>query len=368
MMKQDDLAQEQYLPRKPLQEFLHRLASVRGTRLESRLLWEYFRDAFPYRPGGAENRRWLLMALQEAVDQGIIRLPSLRGNCWDRTVEPPLPTIVWKIQPHKIQRDESWREYPWLPQLAWVSQMATLSQEYELFLKRVQQALREGELQRLAPMKYRSLQLTGNEKRLGELIHTPLFQPGRLSLALLGCVPDVPPLALEEMRESHVALVFENAAAFRTASQVLKQYQHPPYGMLGFGGGRGFERSILHFQFIERHISRIEYVGDLDRPGLHIARGAERLAQREGLPPVLPARGLHRAMLASIRQFGYPEGLEYQDRERRNDPDDEELVSWLPEDVRLECLTIIRAGKRIPEEVLGPDELQRVWQEVFDAS
>jgi hypothetical protein len=138
--------------------------------------------------------------------------------------------------------------------------------------------------------------------------------------------------------------------------------------MLGFGGGRGFERSILHFQFIERHISRIEYVGDLDRPGLHIARGAERLAQREGLPPVLPARGLHRAMLASIRQFGYPEGLEYQDRERRNDPDDEELVSWLPEDVRLECLTIIRAGKRIPEEVLGPDELQRVWQEVFDAS
>jgi hypothetical protein len=40
-----------------------------------------------------------------------------------------------------------------------------------------------------------------------------------------------------------------------------------------------------------------------------------------------------------MRQFGYPEGLEYQERERRNDPGDEELFSWLPEDVRATCLT-----------------------------
>jgi hypothetical protein len=364
-MKQEHFAEEQPLPLEPLQAFLRLLASAHGKRLQSSMLWEYFRQAFPYRPGGMENRKWLLMALQEAADQGIIRLPSLQGNCWDRTLEPPLPTTVWKIQQNETRHDESWREYPWLPPLAWVSQLPMLSQEHEAFLKRVQYALREGMLQRQAPMKYRSLQLTGDEKRLGDLQHTVLFRPGRLSLELLGCVPDIPPLALAEIGEAPVALVFENAAAFRTASQVLQQYRYPPYGLLGFGAGRGFERSVLHFQFVKRSLERIEYVGDLDRPGLYIARGAARLAQMEDLPPVIPARGLHRAMIVSIRQFGYPEGLEYQDKERRSDPDDEELVSWLPEDVRRECLDMIQAGKRIPEEALGPDELQSVWQEVF---
>jgi hypothetical protein len=367
-MKQNHVSEELLLPSEPLETFLRRLTSARGKRLASSILWEYFREAFPYRPGGAENRRWLLAALQEAADREIIRFPSVRGNCWDSTLDPPLPTLVWKTQPNETRRDESWREYPWLPQLSWVPQLPTLSHEYEVFLKRVQQALREGTLQRQAPMKYRSLQLTGDEKRLGDLVHTPLFRPGRLSWELLGCVPDIPPLTLEEVGTSNIALIFENAAAFRTASQVLKRYACPPYGMLGFGAGRGFERSVLHFQFIERPIVRIEYVGDLDRPGLHIARGAARLAQAEGLPPVIPARGLHRAMFASIQQFGYPEGLEYHEKERRNDPGDEELVSWLPEDVRMECLTMIQAGRRIPEEVLGPDELQAVWQAFFDGA
>lgn len=365
-MKQSYVSEEQFLPPEPLEVFLRRLTTARGKRLESSILWQHFREAFPYRPGGAENRRWLLTALQEAAAREIIRFPSARGNCWDTTLDPPLPTLVWKTQPNETRRDESWREYPWLPQLAWVPQLPMLTQEYEVFLKRVQQELREGTLQRLAPMKYRSLQLTGNEKRLGELLRTPLFRPGRLSLELLGCIPDIPPLVLEEIGEAPVALIFENAAMFRVASQVLKQHPCPPYGLIGYGAGMVFERSVLHFQFVKRPIIRIEYVGDLDRPGLRIARGAARLAQTEGLPSVIPARGLHRAILASVQQFGYPGGLEYDRKERRNASGDKELVSWLPEDVRMECLTIIQAGRRIPEEVLGPDELQTVWQAFFD--
>lgn len=251
-MKQEQLSEGYSLPLESLQVFLRLLAAARGKRLQSSTLWEYFRQAFSYRPGGTENRKWLQLALQEAVDQGIIRLPSLQGNCWDRTLEPSLPTMVWRRQQNETRPDENWREYPWLPPLAWVAQLPMLSQEHEAFLKRVQHALREGMLQRQAPLKYRSLQLTGDEKRLGDLQHTTLFLPGRLSLELLGCVPDIPPLVLEEIGKSQVALVFENAAVFRTASQVLQQYQHPPYGLLGFGGGRSFERSVLHFQLVKR--------------------------------------------------------------------------------------------------------------------
>jgi len=367
-MKQRNLSEEQELPPEAIQAFLHLLASSPGRRLENNRLWECFAEAFAYRPGGAENRQWLWMALEEAADQGIIRLLSQRGNCWDRTLEPPLPTVAWKNQVQQARRVASWREYPWLPQLHWVAHLSTLSEEHEIFLKRVQQALREGQLRQQAPITYRSLQLTDNEKRLGELVHTALFRPGRLSLELLGCVPDIPPLALEEIGEPNVMLVFENAAAFRTASRVLKQFAHSPYGLLGFGAGAAFERSILHIPFLKRQVERIEYVGDLDRPGLRVARNAARLANAENLPPVQPARGLHRAMLQSVQQFGYPNGLEYDIRERRKDSGDEELFGWLPEDVRVECLMMIQAGSRIPEEVLGPDELQRVWQEYLDSS
>jgi hypothetical protein len=354
--------EEPKLPPGPMQTFLHRLAHASGKRLESAVLWQYFAEAFPYRPGGVENRKWLQRALQEAADQGIIRLPSIQGRCWDCTLEPPLPTVVWKTPPNEGRDDESWRDYPWLPQLCWITDMPMLSQEQVIFLKRVQAALREGVLQRAAPLTYRSLQLTGNEKRLGELLQSALFRPGRLSLALLGCIPDIPPLVIEKIGASPVALIFENAAAFRTAATVLKQYALPPYGWLGFGSGASFERSVLHLTLVKHQIERIEYVGDLDRHGLRIAQRAAELAQSEHLPSVVPARGLHRAMLQSVQQFGYPEGLEYQPKERRSDVSDEALAAWLPEDVRVDVLKIIQAGRRVPEEVLGPDELQHVWQ------
>src|SRR6266516_3534475 len=223
-MTPNSLSEEPELPPGLLQTFLSRLAHAPGKQLKSAVLWKYFAEAFPYRPGGVENRKWLQRALQEAAEQGIIRLPSSRGRSWDRALEPPLPTVVWKTPPNEVHDDESWRDYPWLPQLCWIADMPMLSQEQVIFLKRVQAALREGVLQRSAPLTYRSLQLTGNEKRLGELLHSALFRPGRLSLALLGCIPDIPPLVIEEIGASPVALIFENAAVFRTAAMVLKQY------------------------------------------------------------------------------------------------------------------------------------------------
>ena len=168
---------------------------------------------------------------------------------------------------------------------------------------------------------------------------------------------------LKRVGESDIALVFENVGSFRTAYSVLKRLRHTPYGLVGFGAGMGLVRSILDFRLIDHAIKRIEYVGDMDRPGLRIAQSVISIAELEDLPPVMPAKGIHRAMLESVRHFGYPDGMEYREDEKRSESSDEALVAWLPDDIRPNILTIIRAGRRIPEEVLGPAEMLRVWEE-----
>jgi len=343
-----------------VQIFVDRLRQYEGRLIKSEQLWSLFGEVFPHRPRGTEGRQWVLDTLYTAEQQGVIKLPTPSGRRWDHSLDPPIPTSVTIIAT-KVKRDANWRIFPWHPSLSWVADLKMLSRDQEAFLLRVHKGLVEGIFQKQAPLKYRSIQLTGHEKRLGELVRTVLFEPGRLSFELLGCVPDILPLVLEKVGEQSIALVFENKDAFRTACSVLKRLPQSPYGLVGYGAGAGFERSVLHFKLIDQVIERIEYVGDMDRPGLRIAKAAAKVALAENLPLVVPARGLHRAMIESVRQFGHPGGMEYKGEEKKSSTNDGILVEWLPDNVRNEILAIIRAGKRIPEEILGPDEMLSVW-------
>jgi hypothetical protein len=345
-----------------VQAFLERLSQCQGPRIKHEELWLLFSEIFPHRSRNTEGRQWLLESLQEAEQLGIIKFPVVHGVFWDHSLAPSLPTAVQKIT-SKRQRNEGWRTFPWHHNLTWVADLRTITPEQEAFLYRIHEGLVEGTFKEPAPLKYRSLKLTGYEKQLGKFARTVLFAPGRLTFELLGCTPDIPPLVLKHVGNSDVALVFENVGSFRTAYNVLKQLPDPPYGLVGFGGGASFVRSVLDFRLIDRNIERIEYVGDMDRPGLRIAQSAISIARSEGLPLVVPAKGIHRAMLESVRSFGHPDGMEYKDDEQQSELSDEALVAWLPEDIRANILTIIRAGKRIPEEILGPADMLHVWEE-----
>lgn len=345
-----------------VQVFLERLSQYQGSRIRLEELWSLFNEFFPHRSRNTEGRQWFLESLHEAAHERIIKLPIAHGVSWDRSLSPFLPTFVDKII-SKEKRNTSWRTFPWHYRLTWVADLHTIPPDQETFLYRVHEGLVDGTFQVPAPLKYRSLQLTGHEKQLGKLAHSVLFAPGRLTFELLGCVPDIPPLVLKKVSESDIALVFENVGSFRTAYSVLKRLSHPPYGLVGFGSGMGLVRSILDFRLIEQAIKRIEYVGDMDRPGLRIAQSVISIAEVERLPPVVPAKGIHFAMLESVRRFGYPDGMEYKVDQRRSESGDETLVAWLPDNIRVNILNLIRAGRRIPEEILGPDEMLRVWEE-----
>ena len=331
---------------KRLQLFIYNLSQFKARRIHLKDLWGIFSIAFPHRPRGAELRQWLLAALKQAAAQNVITLPVEHGRRWNRTLQPPLPTSVDRIEP-KPPLNHGWRRFPWHPRLAWVADLTRITPEQEEFLRRVNDGLAQGLFEQPAPFKYRSLQLTGNEKRLKALTQTVLFHPERLSLELLGCVSEIPLLFSERVSDRPIAIVFENAAPFRIAHEVLTKMASPPYGIVAFGGGKSFEQSIRNFGLLKQPVERIEYVGDLDRPGLRIAQAAAITAYEAGLPPLVPAQKIHNAMLQASRSFGYPLGLPYKTKDSAKN--DEALVTRLPVDVRCDVLNILRAGRRVPE-------------------
>ncbi len=239
-----------------------------------------------------------------------------------------------------------------------------ITPEQEEFLLRVNKGLAQGSFDKLAPLMYRSLELTGHEKRLKALTKTVLFEEGRLSLDLLGCIPRIPPLVTETICDRAIAIVFENVESFQVARNVLTTMPNPPYGIVAYGAGRSFQQSILNFGAMNRSIERIEYVGDLDRAGLSIAMAATKTALEQGFPPVMPARGIHQAMIQASRHFGHSLGLlnEKQD----SDKNDEVIITWLPADIRQEVLIILRARRKIPEEILSHDEMQELWERLVE--
>jgi hypothetical protein len=206
------------------------------------------------------------------------------------------------------------------------------------------------------------LQLTGKEKRLGELAKTTLFGEGRLDFELLGCFAETPPLAHAVISDEPSILLFENADSFAVARDVLLNLPDPPYGLIGFGGGNGIAKSLPYLRMIDRRIHRIEYVGDLDYFGLEIAARAARAAATAGLPNVQPATRLHQAMIESAQKFGSIGGWPDESRLRPTDEKIAAAAEFVAAEIRPVVLPILRNHHRIPEEVLGPAQLTEAWQ------
>lgn len=350
------------LDERSIEAMSRRLASSPRARIDGRALWSAFAEAFPARPQGEGERQLFVAALDELARRSVIELPSSRGHRWDRTHAVAVPSSVDLVRPRPAAAARAWRSFPWHPRLAFVAALAHLPPEHEAFLHRVHEGLVDGWFATPAPLKYRSLQLAGHEKRLGELLATRLFGPGRLDLALLGCAPEILPLAWERVGDAPRALIFENAGPFMIARAILGDLPAAPYGLVAFGDGARIEASLRYLSCIDFRCEAIEYVGDLDREGLRIALAARRASSAAGLPTVEPATGLHRAMLDAANHLGHSEGWPAAG-ERALTEGDEALVEFLPAELHPKVRALLGARRRIPEEVLGPERLVALWSD-----
>jgi Wadjet anti plasmid transformation system JetA-like protein len=340
-----------------LEQFGRVLQEESRKRVNAAGLWRAFAAAFPHRPQGPSERRLLLTALKALETRGLLRLPADHSRRWDRATQPPVPASIDLIREPLPRSSDDWRRFPWHPSLQWVLDMRGLSSEQTRFLERVHRGLVDGDFREPVPLKYRSLQLTGHEKRLADLARGALFGVDRLTLDLLGCLPETCPLAWEAVGDGDSMLIFENAGPFTVACRVLSGVSHSPYGMVAYGAGRSVTGAIGHLPNVKRPIRRVDYVGDLDGAGLDILVTLRERAAALGLPPVYPATNFHVAMLRAAAVFGAGDGWPAEETKRRGRRIDD-LVRALDAVVAERVGAIIRRGRRVPEEVLGPGEMQ----------
>jgi hypothetical protein len=296
-----------------LRRFLTRLQGGQQRTIRQEALWTAFIAVYDNLPSGAERRNWLMAVLEELADRGEIRLPVRHGKQWDRTSDIALPTAISMVAPESAtDRQTPWRRFPWHPRLQWVFQLRSLSPDYFAFLRRVHEGLIQGWFGQQECFKYRSLQLTGDEKRLESLLRGTLFAPGRLTLEMLNCLPESLPLVVENVSSEANMLVFENAAPFMLARSIAARTANPRFGRLAWGAGTQILRAVDYFSLIRPAVSDILYVGDLDASGMKIAADLQRTSMAV---PVRPATQFHRAMLESAERLGAEDGWPLRDEQ-----------------------------------------------------
>jgi len=243
------------------------------------------------------------------------------------------------------------REFPWQPALAFVRDsrvsipFADLCQLNE-FLKNGLSA------DHIVPVKERSLQIFGDEKRLDSLLNTTIFRPERLSLRKdFRCEVVGEPLPWKRgpiEAANQPVIVIENAATWH--SYCRWNAEQKLFSAVIYGCGNRFVDGVRYLGDIFTELGsprRIFYFGDLDPQGLLIPQEASSRAQAASWPNIEAHQWSYSQLLTLAAGRGQPSECE---------PASSTLCDWLggcAEPVRM----LFNAGERLAQEHVGWDFL-----------
>jgi hypothetical protein len=244
------------------------------------------------------------------------------------------------------------REFQWEPQLAFLRDFRSNISFAEL--RQLNDFLKRGVGAReIVPIKERSLQIFGDEKRLDTLLPTSLFRSGRLDLTKdLSCEVVGEPLPWKrgpaEAAQQPI-IIIENAATWH--SYCRWNMERKLFSGVIYGCGNRFVDGVRYFGDIFAELGgprRISYFGDLDPQGLRIPQEASNRAQAAGWPAIAAHTWSYRQLLAIGAGRGQPwEG----------EPASTTLCDWLgdcAEPVRM----LFTARERLAQEHIGWDFLK----------
>ena len=202
------------------------------------------------------------------------------------------------------------------------------------------------------PIKERSLQLFGDEKRLDVLTGSSLFRDGRLKLAQLRCVIVAEPLAWKRgpaIASDRPVIVLENAATWHSFDRWNQAA--PKFSAVIYGCGNRFADGVGFLAEIFRELGSpcpVHYFGDLDAAGLRIPSRASQRARHLGLPDVQPCLFAYRWLLSRADRATAVDG---------DVPSRREDCGWLGP-LEAEAWAVLSSGKRLAQEHVGWEFLQ----------
>ncbi len=267
--------------------------------------------------------------------------------------QEPLWMEAFGFVQEPVRDDERRRLQDWEPELRFCASARLAVSFAELM--QIDTFLKEGGRTRLlVPIKERSLDIFGDEKRLDELYRgSSLFDQNRLTLGSLRCfiVPEPLPW-VRGPKVDNPLIVLENVATWDSYRRWNEKTRE--FGAVVYGGGDRFREGVLYLSTIFAEIGSprpIYYFGDLDAAGLRIPRLASERATAAGLPAVIPH-------LWSYQQLFKHDTLtdsEEADIVEMSDPD----CRWLG-DLAPQAKALIQSGHRIAQEHVGWELLCRV--------
>jgi len=286
------------------------------------------------------------------------------GNCWvelravrykphliERIVMPLHAEARWReafgFVPPSDEEARQIREFAWEPELAFVRDSRLNLSFVEL--RQLNEFFRHGGRERVVvPIKERSLQIFGDEKRLDLLLSSALFRHDRLDEKThFRCEVIGVPLAWKRGPSDASAqplLVIENAATWH--SYCRWNYDRNLFSAVVYGDGNRFADGIRYLANIFDELGgprRVLYFGDLDPQGLVIPQEASSRAHSLGLPAVEPHLWSYRQLLELGAGHGQPwEG----------EPPSPALCDWLGECAE-PTRQLFAAGQRLAQEHIG---------------
>ncbi|WP_413812688.1 hypothetical protein [Streptomyces sp. OE57] len=292
------------------------------------------------------RRRVLAGAAKELAACGTVRLPATGGRGWDHSSHPPLPRWVEQTTPRRVRTA---RPGPraWVEALAFATRL-TLSRADDALLSPINTLLRDRPDTAAVPIAERSYELYGDEKRLARITSHRLVTTGLLSIPdHLRAFPAPAPLAMFELGPAPWMLIVENSAAFTSLRRILNAWpRRHEVGWLAYGGGDHLISSLTTclegFEERQHPINDLLLYTELDLDGLECARLAAERACEAGMPPLAPAAGLYRGLLAQR-----PRTLPCRNLTRIR-----AATSWLPEPLATHATDLLLRGEVLRQEAL----------------
>jgi hypothetical protein len=269
----------------------------------------------------------------------------------DRIVIPLQAEARWceafGFVPQSDEETRRIRQFPWEPELSFLSD-ARLNLSFAE-LRQLNEFLKDRAREReIVPIKERSLQIFGDEKRLDVLLSSALFRPGRLDLTKhLRCEIIGVPLAWKRGPSAASAqplIAIENAATWH--SYCRWNAERELFSAVVYGDGNRFVDGIRYLKdlFVELGgTRRVLYFGDLDPQGLVIPQEASAQAQAIGLPAIEPHLGSYQHLLT----LGVGRGQPWE-----GEPPSSTLCDWL-ESCAEPTRQLFAAGQRLAQERIG---------------